>query len=301
MELVFIAGGIVVLVFTLLGAAIFITFIVTLAYGAWYHNKHERKYKPKYINHQMRKSSLLKMLGNALGHSITIDPAYTSLIDSDASPLLYACRPHGILVVSAWLTFLSGKLDRRGRPVVVAAHSVVCSIPFIRELLLLPLGIIDVSEKSILNAIKNGCSVAIMPGGVREMGPPLFPLPEQPGVIRLGHEYGINVVPVHFGGEDDLFWIWHGEWRIIKWIRWMIFKIFSIPFLVFFFPRVWDWPRELVTHIGAPLLHSKFSSKKDMSKAEKRFVSHRKALEEDLKKAATNQQKRSTKKRSKYI
>lgn len=279
----FIAIGVVILFITIVGVSNFITFVLTLMYGAYYHNKRERDYKPKYISHSMRRSRVLEKMRQWLGHSIKIEPEYKQLAHEYKSPILYACRPHGILVVSAWLTFLSGKMDRQGRPVVVAAHTLLGSIPFMRELILIPLGVIDVSEKSIRKALRNGCSVAIMPGGVKEMGPPLFPLPEEPGIIRIGYELKIPVVPVHYGNEEQLFWVWHNEWRIIKLFRRFIFWLIRAPFVPFF-PRVWDWPRELVTHVGKPilpkgfkthvgkpLLPKDFKTKKAMCRAEKSF------------------------------
>jgi hypothetical protein len=268
MELILLACALVGVVIAVFGLTAVVTFAVTLfVYGPVYHDRRDKEYTRAYVNHAMRRWRVWGWLTHWLNHSIAIEPA-----EHVNEPVIYACRPHGILVVSAWLTFLSGALDRPRRPVVVAVHRSLVGIPFLRDYLFLPLGVIDASEASILHALANGCSVAIMPGGVKEMGPPLLALPDQPGIIRLAHAYNITVVPVHFGGEAQLFWIWHGEWRVVRAIRRFIYAVTRLPFLVVFCPRVWDWPRALVTHVGRPLRPADYANVKDMCDAERQFV-----------------------------
>jgi 1-acyl-sn-glycerol-3-phosphate acyltransferase len=168
-------------------------------------------------------------------------------------PLLYACRPHGILVVSAWLTFLTGRMDssRPGqKPTLLAVHSIIFKLPVLRELAL-ALGCIDVGRESILAALAQGYRVAVLPGGVREMAG----MPESsdpPGIVRLAHEYKVPLVAVYFGGEAELCWVWAGEPAWLKHLReWLIRKT-RAPFPLFFVPRVWRWPR-LVTVVGEAL------------------------------------------------
>jgi len=165
-------------------------------------------------------------------------------------PLLFACRPHGILVVSAWLTFLTGRLDARRpgpKPTLLAVHSILFKIPLLRELAL-ALGCIDVGRESILAALSHGYRVAVLPGGVREMAG-MVENPGPTGLEKLAAEYGVPLVQVHFGGEADLCWVWTGEPRWLKNLReWLIRKT-RAPFPLFFVPRVWRWPRLETTFI----------------------------------------------------
>lgn len=251
MELMLAAALLIFGIVTLCGSTMVVTHVLTLIYARkYYDNGHEMNYKRAYLSQWLRGSRPWQWLRKALGHSIVTTPEYEALAKKTPDPILYACRPHGMLVVSAWLAFLSGAMDRPHRPVVVAAHSALLSISFVRELILLPLGIIDASEESILNALANGLSVAVMPGGVKEMGPPLFPIAEVSGIARLAQRYGIAIVDVTFDGEEQLCWVWHGEWRIVKRVRWALYYTTGLPFAVPFFPRFWNWPRALVTRIG---------------------------------------------------
>lgn len=251
MELMLAAALIIFGIVTLCGSTMVITHVLTLIYARTYYcNGHDTNYRRAYLSQLLRGSRPWQWLREAFRHSIVTTPEYDAIATKTPDPVIYACRPHGMLVVSAWLAFLSGAMDRPHRPVVVAVHSAVLSIPIVRELILLPMGIIGASEESILNALSNGLSVAIMPGGVKEMGPPLFPVPDVSGAARLAQRYGITIVDVQFDGEEQLCWVWHGEWRIVKSIRRALYYATGLPFAIPFFPRFWNWPQALVTRIG---------------------------------------------------
>jgi hypothetical protein len=141
--------------------------------------------------------------------------------------------------------------DRGQKPTLLAVHSIIFKLPLLRELAL-ALGCIDVGRESILAALAHGHRVAVLPGGVREVAG--MPEPEGPsGLVRLAHEYAIPLVPVHFGGEADLCWVWAGEPAWLRALReWLIRKT-RAPFPLFFVPRVWRRP-QLKTVIGEALI-----------------------------------------------
>jgi hypothetical protein len=227
-----------------LGTGFVLGFACALFYGWWYWSRAESVgTAPAYWPAARRWAHTLLPY-----HTLTLPE--TPL---PSGPLLYACRPHGILVVSAWLSFLTGRMDALGqKPTLLAVHSILFKLPFLRELAL-ALGCIDVGRKSILAALAHGHRVAVLPGGVREMAG--MPEPEGPsGIVRLAHEYGVPLVPVHFGGEADLCWVWTGEPAWLRALReWLIRKT-RAPFPLFFVPRVWRRP-SLTTVIGEALMH----------------------------------------------
>ena len=183
-------------------------------------------------------------LRRKLAHQLTLPPA-----SLPPGPVLYACRPHGVLATSACLTFLTGAADRRAhKPTLLAVHSAIFNVPVMREVAL-AFGCIDVSRDSIEAALCNGFSVAVLPGGVREMGAPLLPMPELPGVVKLAHAYNVPLVPVHFGGEQELCWVWKNEPLLIRWMRLQTYAWIGLYFPLVFCPRVWNMPT-LHTRMG---------------------------------------------------
>jgi 1-acyl-sn-glycerol-3-phosphate acyltransferase len=236
-------AGIVVSV----GPAFALGFAVALYYGRSYWDGAERiGSAPRFVP-ALRQTFLATWLARGLGYRLTL-PEQRFL----AGPLLFACRPHGVLVVSAWLTFLGGRLDLPGRrPTLLAVHSVIFALPGLRELAL-TLGCIDVSRESIERALAHGFSVAVLPGGVREMGPRILPLPDRPGLVSIAYDYDVPLIPVFFKGEEELCWVWTWEPRPVGWLRGQFISWLRIPFPLPFCPRFWNLPT-LHTSMGTAL------------------------------------------------
>ncbi len=253
MELIILASLLLAWVVDLVSVPVFLTFLVTLWYGKHYWRGQEKQYKPNYIWTGARGSWFWRVLRKWLNHHVSYPK---ELVPS--GPVIYICRPHGVFAVSAWLTVLSGELDRdilvhdtrylhmKRHHVLLAVHSYWFLLPGIRELAL-ALGFIDASRESILYALEQRFSVAVLPGGVKEMGPPLLPIPDEPGILRLAQERKVPVVATYLRGEEDLFWVWHGEWRWIKAMRRVSYDWIGLFFPLIFCPRFWNWPKRLVT------------------------------------------------------
>jgi 1-acyl-sn-glycerol-3-phosphate acyltransferase len=74
-------------------------------------------------------------------------------------------------------------------------------------------------------------------------------LPELPGVVKLAHAYNVPLVPVYFGGEQDLCWVWKNEPALIRWMRLQTYGWIGLYFPLVFCPRVWNMPT-LHTRMG---------------------------------------------------
>lgn len=162
----------------------------------------------------------------------------------DAPVLLYACHPHGLFALFVGLTFLPGRTGRPG--VRVAVHHNLMCVPVVRELLLW-FGCIDASRDVVRAALQRGESVAVVPGGVYEMGAPVLPRSARPaGFLRLAAELGVPVVPVVCPAEETVVWTWRGEWAAVTRLRRAMLRVLRYPFPTFFWLRV--APPPLVVH-----------------------------------------------------
>lgn len=224
-----------------------VIFAAGIVYGYWYWDGSESDGKARRFVPSVRRTWIGPFLRWCLRHEIVQDP----LRPVPPGPVLFVCRPHGILVVSAWLTFLTTNALSSRRPVLLAIHSIVFSLPLCRELALL-LGCIDVSRDSIEAALAHGYSVAVLPGGVREMGPPVVPLPRVPGICKVAAEYAVPIIPVFFKGEEELFAVWAYEPFFLRWVRGWCIRHLRLPFPLFWLPRFWR-RHTLRTHVGKAL------------------------------------------------
>lgn len=191
-----------------------------------------------------------------------------------ASVAIYGCHPHGILAMSAGLTFVvpPDEEERRWLPPTyrLAVHSILSSLPLFREIMLWG-GCIDASEEAILEALSRQHSVALLPGGVREMGAPYHHRHhERPqGFLRIAYQKGCPAVPVYLRGERQICRVWHNEPRWLTRFRaWCARKhCCRFPFPTFFWPR---WPGSLPpleTRIGRALYPAQYSSQEEFAAA----------------------------------
>ena len=146
--------------------------------------------------------------------------------------------------------------------------NVCCIGTLLPRELFLAHGCIAVDADSILAALCRGESVAIIPGGVLEMGVPVKARARVPGIIKIAFEYDIPLRAVHFGGEELLCWIWLGEWRWITVIRRFFFRHIGYPYPTAWWVRNWLRHRpKLVTQVSAPMLKKDYPTVEDWAGA----------------------------------
>jgi hypothetical protein len=188
-----------------------------------------------------------------------------ALVKTPHENVLYVAQPHGMMALSAALTFLSGAADRPGhKPVLLVVHDFyfrwpLLPPPLVRWLgwdrdrwtvpavglrnLMLALGCIDRRPESIGWALQQEFDVAVLPGGVLEMGPPLFPVPRPLPILRRAYAHWDTtpIVPVQLRGEEDVCWVWHNEWRIIRLVRKLSYQLLGLFLFQPLVPRLHAW------------------------------------------------------------
>jgi len=262
----------VLLLLILLGAlAIFWTFscalvLVTLWYTAHHgHTGEEYRYTGRLLQHGWRGGRVWQTLRRWMNH--TYIPCEALVKKDEYNSVLYVAQPHGMMALSAALTFLSGAADRPAhKPVLLVVHDFYfrCPLlppPLVRWLgwdrdrwsvptvglrnLMLALGCIDRRIESIAFALAQGFDVAVLPGGVLEMGPPLFPVPRPLPILKHARApwFTSLVVPVQLRGEEDVCWVWHGEWCLIRLWRKLSYQLLGLFLFQPLVPRLHAWIR----------------------------------------------------------
>ncbi len=175
-------------------------------------------------------------------------------------PLLVAFHPHGIMAAGAGLSMLPAPFplaQALGRPFAfgtraprLAIHRILFRVPVVRELLLW-YGCVSASWDTMCEHLARGTVVGLVPGGVREMGPPVAP----PSTRFLEHAYAhdVSVVPCYVAGEDEVCMIWRGEWRWVRAIRRFMHTLIHYPFPTLSLPRLLGWQPQLRVHVGGAL------------------------------------------------
>uniref|UniRef100_K3WLX5 Acyltransferase n=1 Tax=Globisporangium ultimum (strain ATCC 200006 / CBS 805.95 / DAOM BR144) TaxID=431595 RepID=K3WLX5_GLOUD len=127
---------------------------------------------------------------------------------------LFVIHPHGIVGFSAWLAFgadcVGFSLKNQNIDIALATINVNFYMPFWRDLLL-ALGFVDASFKSLSSVLQRKRSVAIVLGGAAEAldshpNTNNIILNKRKGIIRLALSTGTPLVPVFIFGETDLFY-----------------------------------------------------------------------------------------------
>lgn len=187
-------------------------------------------------------------------HAYDISQDPYSRLDLSHGPVIFSCQPHGMLVTSAYLGFLTNTQVRETlhvKQVSIGVHRILLQSFFLSDAVI-ALGCVPVGKESILSALQAGYSVAVMPGGVNEMGPPTVPMVRAFGLLKLAYAEKKRVVPVYFKGEDDLCWTWHPKWRRVQEMRAWTRKKTGFPFPTLFMPRFWR-SHTLTMMLGQPL------------------------------------------------
>lgn len=150
----------------------------------------------------------------------------------EGKPVLYCCHPHGMYATIWFLHFCSGSTGFK-RKVKFAVHSFLLRIPIMAQVAEL-LGCIEATETDIVSALREGYSVALLPGGVKEQmlqieGTRSLYL-ERKGFLHVAKKGCADIVPVYCAGEFELFQSAHGFLLELFQKGW--FAIFGMPFAV---------------------------------------------------------------------
>lgn len=141
---------------------------------------------------------------------------------------IYAIHPHGLFGERAVPPFL---LDNSVR---FAGTSLILYLPIVRELASL-LGYVKATKHSIVQTLKGGKSIVIVPGGLRDLlghdplsGPMgIWPIVyRRKGFIECALEANVPVVPIHVWvpPDDPLYWFWNP--RVLRPMRSWLLKRF---------------------------------------------------------------------------
>ena len=165
-----------------------------------------------------------------------------------AETCIYAIHPHGVFSVSTITGFALNKDLLHVKPV---GSSVLFTLPILKDFCGLA-GTIPANRESIIAALMCGDSVAMCPGGLREL-PQLHPerleggVVQRDGFIKIAKAMNVRVVPVWCEGEEDLYDVWLWSPRIQR----LFLSWFYYPGFVFSWGRAF-WPKnkKIVLHMG---------------------------------------------------
>lgn len=138
---------------------------------------------------------------------------------------LYICHPHGLFGYSWLLHFCYGISEWPLRKPVLAIHSILFRIPFVRDIAE-QMNCIEAKECSIIEYLNKGESVAILTGGIEEMvyngeEEVKLVLKKRKGYARIAKHCRVPIVPLYTHGENELFptesfWLWRQVRGIIR-------------------------------------------------------------------------------------
>jgi hypothetical protein len=150
----------------------------------------------------------------------------------EEKPVLYCCHPHGMYATIWFLHFCSGSTGFT-RKVKFAVHSFLLRIPVMAQVAEL-LGCIEATENDIIMALREGYSVALLVGGVKEQ---MYQIEgrrslylERKGFYHVAKKGRADIVPIFCAAELDLFESAKGT--LLETFQKAWFAIFGIPFTV---------------------------------------------------------------------
>jgi len=162
-------AGIVILIVVLFSVALCLGIIIGLwLYGPYYYDKSE--------NNGWRASNWLRthQFWNRLKRFYKHRIVQVGEPSEASQGALYACHPHGICALSVGLTFACSNPDYiPQKRVHIGVLSIIFKIPILRDVYL-GLGCIHVDWKTMQSHIELGHATVLIPGGVNEMGRPIY-------------------------------------------------------------------------------------------------------------------------------
>jgi len=142
---------------------------------------------------------------------------YTTKLDPHKK-YMFACHPHG-LIPFGWMCIFQSQFANSP---LVAGASIIFRLPVMRDMTLWAGGI-NATDSAISNAFQKGRSVALFPGGVREMmlskpGNDVCIVNKSRGFARLAIEHQVDIVPVFSFSEQNVYAqqllgpVWFQKW-----------------------------------------------------------------------------------------
>ncbi|KAF0696972.1 hypothetical protein As57867_012257, partial [Aphanomyces stellatus] len=181
---------------------------------------------------------------------------------------LFVCHPHGIIAFSTWLVFAGDAIHfLRNNPQLQLSIVTVkfnFLVPIWRDLLL-SLGFLDASYKSIRAIFDQQRSAVLVVGGSQEAleahpNTNRLVLNKRKGFIKLALESGVKVVPVYHFGETNMFTqVANPRGSMLRSFQEFLLRrlTFSTPLLT---SGVIPMSTPILTVIGAPLSFPKIAS-----------------------------------------
>jgi 1-acyl-sn-glycerol-3-phosphate acyltransferase len=213
-----------------LGIAFVAGTFIGLFYGRYYYDDSENSGTRNWPG--LRRSCLWNPMRSYF--SFRCESLDAHLIENRSRAVIYACRPHGLFAISCFLAFAAHPKSR----VRCAVHRLIFWTPLLRDFAVW-MGSFDATRDNIHAALSRSESIALVPGGVREMVQGADHRRHR-GFLRIAYDEKVPVVCVYFGGEDRLFW----TWQMLRGLREAFIDFMGYPFPSFFFGPL---PRPLTT------------------------------------------------------
>lgn len=181
---------------------------------------------------------------------------------------LYIAHPHGLFSMAPFLHWASQITDwPSDKKICIAVHSIFFKIPVVCEIME-SYGAIEATEEAISQKLKEGISVAVLTGGIRELhetlpGKMKLVLKKRKGVFRIAQDLQIPIVPVLTFGENELFPPIQSAWAhtLQKYLK----AWFSIALPIPTLESLKNWflllhsplPSQVITCLGTPVAPTK--------------------------------------------
>ena len=140
------------------------------------------------------------------------DPQFYGLDELDVSrPAVYVSN-HTVLGVLDGFPFASELYLRKGIMLRALADSNHFKIPVWREVISKNFGVVEASRKNCALLMQQGESMAVYPGGTREICKKkgeeyILKWQDRKGFVRMAMEYGYDIIPVAAVGAEEAFTI----------------------------------------------------------------------------------------------
>lgn len=262
MEVILISIGIVSLVASFLGVALFVGFLMGLIYAKFYYDKSEKDGRRQWYSFKqfISMSVAYYIKRYYFGYEVIYKSARGTKADDLAleenvlwyqtngkETAIFGASPHGLFAINTF--FLVGVPDWSSgwRYVRPCTHRHVFALPLMRDVALW-LGAIDVSEENIVAMLEKS-SILLAPGGTREMiidaKNPIQTIHR--GFLRIAYARKKLVFPVLNVGQERVFRSYSFAW--LDRIRTLVLKYTGYPFPTLF---LGPFPSKLTTYVLEP-------------------------------------------------
>jgi len=148
-------------------------------------------------------------------------PQFYGLDELDVSkPAMYVSN-HTILGILDGFPFASELYLRKGLMLRALADSAHFKVPVWRDVISQNFGVVEASRKNCATLMKQGESLAVYPGGAREICKKrgeeyILKWADRKGFVRMAMEYGYDIIPVAAVGAEEAFTIIQDADDILK-------------------------------------------------------------------------------------